>query len=90
MPTMGFDMLVSGEGAGGEAGYAESMKYLDEVGIGLAGYGANAGIARTPVLQHTTKGTHRAARGVSGHRERGLGRATGRKATDSIPFGSHG
>ena len=35
----------------------ESLKYLDEVGIGLAGYGANAGIARTPVLQHTTKGT---------------------------------
>jgi len=55
--AMGFDMLVSGEGAGGEAGMRESLKHLDEVGIGLAGYGANAGIARTPVLQHTTKGT---------------------------------
>ena len=54
---MGFDMLVSGEGAGGEAGMRESLKYLDEVGIGLAGYGANAGIARTAVLQHTSKGT---------------------------------
>jgi poly-gamma-glutamate synthesis protein (capsule biosynthesis protein) len=54
---MGFDMLVSGEGAGGEAGMRESLKYLDEVGIGLAGYGANAGIARTAVVQHTTKGT---------------------------------
>jgi hypothetical protein len=54
---MGFDMLVSGEGAGGEAGMRESLRYLDEVGIGLAGYGANAGIARTAVLQHTTKGT---------------------------------
>lgn len=55
--AMGFDMLVSGEGAGGEPGMRESLKYLDEVGIGLAGYGANAGIARTAVLQHTTKGT---------------------------------
>ena len=55
--AMGFDMLVSGEGAGGEAGMRSSMRYLDEVGIGLAGYGANAGIARTPVLQHTSKGT---------------------------------
>ena len=54
---MGFDMLVSGEGAGGEPGMRESMKYLDQAGIGLAGYGANAGIARTAVLQHTKKGT---------------------------------
>lgn len=54
---MGFDMLVSGEGQGGEAGMRESLKYLDEVDIGLAGYGANEGIARTAVLQHTPKGT---------------------------------
>ena len=37
-------------------GMRSSMKYLDEVGIGLAGYGANAAIARTAVLQHTKKG----------------------------------
>ena len=54
--AMGFDMLVSGEGAGGEAGMRSSMRYLDEVGIGLAGYGANASIARTGVVQHTPKG----------------------------------
>ena len=54
--AMGFDMLVSGEGAGGEPGMRESLKYLDEAGIGLAGYGANAGIARTAVIQRTTKG----------------------------------
>lgn len=53
---MGFDMLVSGEGAGGEAGMRSSMKYLDEQGIGLAGYGANLAIARQPVFQYTTHG----------------------------------
>src|SRR5436190_834585 len=67
--AMGFDMLISGEGAGGEAGMRSSMRYLDEAGVGLAGYGANAAIARTPVVQHTTKGriTLHAAYPVTGN-----------------------
>jgi poly-gamma-glutamate synthesis protein (capsule biosynthesis protein) len=53
---MGFDMLAPGEAQGGEEGMRSSLKYLDEVGIQLAGYGPNLSIARQPVLQHLTKG----------------------------------
>jgi poly-gamma-glutamate synthesis protein (capsule biosynthesis protein) len=54
--AMGFDMLVSGEGAGGVEGMRSSIRWLDEVGIPLAGYGPNLTIARQPVLQQTPKG----------------------------------
>jgi len=53
---MGFDLLVSGEGQGGEPGMRSSIRYLDEVGIRLAGYGANLAAARQPAIQHLTKG----------------------------------
>lgn len=54
--AMGFDMLAPGEAQGGEEGMRSSMKYLDEVGIQLAGYGPNLSIARQPVFQHLNKG----------------------------------
>ena len=53
---MGFDMLAPGEAQGGEAGMRSSMKYLDEVGISLAGYGPNLSVARQAVVQNLAKG----------------------------------
>ncbi len=54
--TMGFDMLVSGEGPGGVEGMKSSIHWLDREGIPLAGYGPNLTIARQPVFQQTVKG----------------------------------
>ncbi|MSU68210.1 MAG: CapA family protein [Opitutaceae bacterium] len=53
---MGFDLLAPGEAQGGEEGMRSSIKYLDEVGIQLAGYGPNLSIARQPVFQHLPQG----------------------------------
>lgn len=53
---MGIDLLAPGESQGGEEGMRSSIRYLDEVGIQLAGYGPNLSIARQPVFQHLTKG----------------------------------
>jgi hypothetical protein len=57
LADLGFDLMAPGEGQGGEAGMRESIKYLDDVGIKLAGYGPNLSIARQPAFQHLEKGT---------------------------------
>ncbi len=54
---LGFDLLGPGEAQGGEEGMKSSIKYLDEVGIQVAGYGPNLSTARMPAFQHTPKGT---------------------------------
>jgi hypothetical protein len=57
MADLGFDLLGPGEAQGGEEGMKSSIKYLDEVGIQIAGYGPNLSTARMPAFQHTPKGT---------------------------------
>lgn len=57
MADLGFDLLGPGEAQGGEEGMKSSIKYLDEVGIQVAGYGPNLSTARMPAFQHTPKGT---------------------------------
>ena len=56
---LGFDMLTGANNHTwnlGVEGVKETIKYLDAVGIPLAGVGPNLATARMPVFQHTAKG----------------------------------
>lgn len=67
MADLGFDLMGPGEAQGGEEGMKSSIKYLDEVGIQIAGYGPNLSTARMPAFQHTPKGTVAMVAAYPGH-----------------------
>jgi Bacterial capsule synthesis protein PGA_cap len=56
LAELGFDMVGPGEANGGEPGMRSTIRYLDEVGIKLPGYGPNLSIARQPVFQELPQG----------------------------------
>jgi len=53
---LGFDFLAPGEFYNGIAGHTSTVKYLAEVGIKMAGAGANLTIARHPAFQELPQG----------------------------------
>lgn len=53
---LGFDLMGSGEAAGGEEAMKSTLRIMDDAGIKVAGYGPNMTVARTPVFQELEQG----------------------------------